>query len=226
MPPKNDILKDFCIRWTTREGEVIAKVKYPSILDDGFTCTCTLNDIQKEKKMNKKMNKKMKDVNCVCIIQDGNEVKAVAMKNVNKVLLDGHNVYTDSDFTISSSNKIVATAKAKCCPNDIFDFNIGAKLAMDRLYEGYDMTPKPKRKPYNGKIFVQRFPGSVLLPNHIYNVKNGVIINIPLSLRYEPFIFTDMTDAEMSCAVYKNVYSVYASDVTAACCSGCYFVKE
>lgn len=107
--------------------------------------------------MNK--NEKLKDVNCICVFKDGDEVKAVAMRNVHNVLLEGSNLYTDYH---GSGSKVVARASAKCSPDDIFDFNIGAKLALDRLYEGYDMTPKPKRKLYNGYVVFTN-------PSHEYN---------------------------------------------------------
>lgn len=101
----------------------------------------------KEKTMDK--NEKLKDVNCICVFKNGDEVKAVAMRDVHNVFLEGSNLFTDYH---GSRSKVVASASAKCNPDDIFDFNIGAKLALDRLYEGYDMTPKPKRKLYNGYV--------------------------------------------------------------------------
>lgn len=101
---------------------------------------------RKEKMMDK--NEKLKDANCICVFKDGDEVKAVAMRNVRNVFLEGSNLFTDND---GSGSKVVARASAKCSPDDIFDFNIGAKLALDRLYEGYDFTPRSKEL-YSGKI--------------------------------------------------------------------------
>lgn len=46
--------------------------------------------------------------------------------------------YRDGNKVISNlkiNGKIVKTAEAKCCPTDIFDFNVGAKLSLDRLFE-------------------------------------------------------------------------------------------
>lgn len=160
MPPKNniltkdDILKGTYISWSTKNDDAIGKIKSSKLSDDGFTFVAELDlnsiiTFPKEKMMNK--NEKLKDANCICVFKDGDEVKAVAMRNVRNVLLEGSNLFTDND---GSGSKVVARASAKCNPNDIFDFNIGAKLALDRLYEGYDMTPKPKRKPYDGIIRV------------------------------------------------------------------------
>ena len=103
-----------------------------------------------------------------------------------------------------SGNEIVEKTIAKCSPDDIFDFNIGAKLAVDRLYDGYDMTPKSKRKPYNGKIFVRADirqylfldPGFCSRENKIWEVKNGKIISG--FDRATDIIYEDMTDEELT----------------------------
>lgn len=81
-------------------------------------------------------NDNMKDINKIVITRDEN--------NDRKVICRA--------FT---SDGGMFTCDATCSPDDIFDFNIGAKLAMDWLYDGYDMTPKPKRKPFNGKILIR-----------------------------------------------------------------------
>lgn len=87
------------------------------------------NTREKEKTM-----KTIKDVDRIVITKN----------DLNEVLLRAY-----------SGNEIVKKTIAKCSPDDIFDFNIGAKLSVDRLYDGYDMTPKPKRKPFNGKILIR-----------------------------------------------------------------------
>ena len=84
-----------------------------------------------------------KNMDKIVIKRDGNNVVARAY---TKVIIAS---WYDGDVDYDS---LVGEASATCGPNDIFDFNIGAKLALDRLYEGYDITPKPKRKPYNGLI--------------------------------------------------------------------------
>lgn len=35
------------------------------------------------------------------------------------------------------NDEVVKTAKARCCPTDTFDFNFGAKLSLERLFEEY-----------------------------------------------------------------------------------------
>ena len=152
--------------------------------------------------MNK--NEELKDVNCICIFKDGDEVKAVAMRDVNNVLLEGPNLFTGYH---GSKSKVVASASAKCSSDDIFDFNIGAKLAMDRLYEGYDMTPKPKRKPYNGFIRVVwnedhfdtfdvvegKLYSHVYVLRHLFQQKDTI---------YEDSSFEEMKQALLNCASF------------------------
>lgn len=161
-----------------------------------------IDDILKgEEKMIK--NNIMKDINKIVITRDENDDKKVICRA----------------FT---NNGGKFTYNATCSPDDIFDFNIGAKLAMDRLYEGYDMTPKPKRKPYNGKIFVARYPGYSLRDNTLYSVTNG-IINDCLFGRVQ-FIYCDMSDEELSAAIYHNVYGGGDNDEMAKCSA--YFVGQ
>lgn len=48
------------------------------------------------------------------------------------------NTYRKENEVISElkvNDKIIKTAKAKCCPTDTFDFTIGAKLSLERLFE-------------------------------------------------------------------------------------------
>lgn len=122
----------------------------------------------------------------------------ITKNDLNEVLLRAY-----------SGDEIVEKTIAKCNPNDIFDFNIGAKLAVDRLYEGYDMTPKPKRKPYNGKIFVRADKRVITFfccdlgskteyvrENKIWEVKDGKIVT--MIGRALDTIYDDMTDEELS----------------------------
>lgn len=69
--------------------------------------------------------------------------------------------YHDKDKIIiyRSGNKVVAkdckTNKeciSRCHPDDEFDFNVGAKLAFDRLVGNVESKPEPKPKYYNGKV--------------------------------------------------------------------------
>ena len=143
---------------------------------------------EKEKSM-----KTIKDVDRIVITKN----------DLNEVLLRAY-----------SGDEIVIKTIAICSPGDIFDFNIGAKLSVDRLYDGYDMTPKSKRKPYNGKIFVRgdvrnfEYLGFDFLfkepakkytrENKIWEVKDGKIIAGSLARRATDIIYEDMTDEELT----------------------------
>lgn len=111
--------------------------------------------------------------------------------------------------------------RVKCIvgtPDDdhLFDFNICAKTAIDILYKDYDMTPKPKRKLYNGKIFMRADTKSIegffnckyTRENKIWDVKDGKIIGIGGALRPVDLIYEDMTDEELSKLLTKS-NSVY-----------------
>ena len=130
----------------------------------------------------------------------------ITKNDLNEVLLRAY-----------SGNEIVEKTIAKCSPDDIFDFNIGAKLAVDRLYDGYDMTPKPKRKLYNGKIFMRADMRSVSFnwcrleskitynrENKIWDVKDGKIIGFGGALRPVDLIYEDMTDEELTKLLTKS----------------------
>lgn len=205
MPPKNDALKGAYISWSTKENDAIGKIKSSKLSDDGFTFVAELDlnsiiTFPKEKMMNK--NEKLKDVNCICVFKDGDEVKAMAMRDVHNVFLEGSNLFTDYH---GSGSKVVASASAKCNPDDIFDFNIGAKLAFDRLYEGYDMTPKPKRNPYNGLIRVvwneDSFDAFKVVDGKLYS--QVYVLRLPCQQEdtiYEDSSFEEMKQALLNCA--------------------------
>lgn len=119
-----------------------------------FTSNVKLSDkiidlLKGEEKMNK--NELLKDVDKIVITKDGDK----------KVLCRAY-----------SGNRVVNTYDASCSPDDIFDFNIGAKLAMDRLYEGYDMTPKPKKTLFTGSILI-RYEADGKKWNKVYSINKG-----------------------------------------------------
>ena len=172
--------------------DILARVKYIEQTDAGLKID--FYKVEKEKKMNK--NEELKNVDTIIITRDGNTVSLNAYDKRS-----GFSHHTTCHKTI-----------AECSPDDIFDFNIGAKLAFDRLYEGYDMTPKPKRKPFNGKIFVGKYPGCRFDTNRFYYVNNGRVEGVITPIdTYEysnnggPYIFEDMTDDDLS-EIIRNVF--------------------
>lgn len=197
MPPRNDIWRVGDIRWDESLWVDACKIDYiVELIDGGIKI-----HLKKEENMNK--NKLLKDVDRIIIDKsyDGKTVTAVAQKRT-----------TEEGSPFFPCMIDVAKASATCGPNDIFDFNIVAKLALDRLYEGYDMTPKPKRKPYNGKIFIRcGNECNVLKNSRIYNVLNGFIINdykkrVAGSTCTEPYIFEGMSEDELSDVVDINIF--------------------
>ena len=176
-----DALRYATKNWLRTKHDIIGKVTDIHLTPNGLNfhvTPCNNHDTRvKEKPMKTK-----KDIDRIVITKN----------DLNEVLLRAY-----------SGDEIIEKTIAKCSPDDIFDFNIGAKLAVDRLYDGYDMTPKPKkRKLYNGMIFVAKYPGTILKPNTLYRVRNGVLI-----LGREPFIFENMSDDDLTKAVYHTLYS-------------------
>jgi hypothetical protein len=74
--------------------------------------------------------------------------------NIANIVIEGDGKKTVCLAASDNHGRIIETVSAHRAPEDVYNFNIGAKLCIDRLYKDYDFTPKPKRKPYNGKIFV------------------------------------------------------------------------
>lgn len=146
----------------------------------------------------------------------------VEMSPIGRDKIDEINIFrpTTNPNTVicrafNTEGKPIYETSAKCGPKDVFDFNIGAKLALDRLYEGYDMTPKSKRKPYNGLIYIHHYPGSGLTNSSVYRVVNGKIVGcwFHSGPESDPYIFSDMTDDQLS---RKLQIEVYGSDAPSA----------
>lgn len=66
----------------------------------------------------------------------------------------------------------VKVAQDKCCPEDTFDFMVGAKMAMERLSPKKVEPPKPEY--YNGKVVcVKAKYHEYWTPGKIYEIING-----------------------------------------------------
>lgn len=65
----------------------------------------------------------------------------------NKIVITTDGATTTARFY--DGKKVIKAAKAKCSPEDEFDFNIGAKIAFDRLVGNEIKNP---RKYYDGKV--------------------------------------------------------------------------
>ena len=202
-----DALRYASKKWLKEKHDIIGNVTDVHFTPNGgleFHVTpCNNHDTrEKEKPMKTK-----KDIDRIVITKN----------DLNEVLLRAY-----------SGDEIVEKTIAKCSPDDIFDFNIGAKLAVDRLYDGYDMTPKPKRKLYNGKIFVRADMRSASIDwagfqvgyrytkeNRIWEVKDGKIIGLGGICRPMDLIYEDMTDEELTKLLTKSnsLYIGYYYDI-------------
>jgi hypothetical protein len=107
----------------------------------------------------------------------------VEKKTEEKIVITHDGKTTTTTLYREDGSKEQATAR--CCPEDTFDFNVGAKLAMERLMEKVAPVTEPKKpeppKYYNGKVvhigtlnglFV---PVSKFTVGKIYEVVDGVI---------------------------------------------------
>jgi TATA-box binding protein (TBP) (component of TFIID and TFIIIB) len=87
--------------------------------------------------------------------------------------------------------KVVKSATAKCSPEDEFDFNIGAKLAFDRLVE---RTDEKKEKYYNGKVVCVESDSKDYTVGKIYECINGIVKDNDGSLGYTTCPIKDPTE--------------------------------
>lgn len=98
-----------------------------------------------------------------------------AVKNENKIVIT-----TDGTITRAAmydGHKLIREAKAICSKEDVFDFETGAKTAFERLI-AKPAEPKPKKalKLLNTKIFVVDGYND-FKSGHIYEIKDGKIID-------------------------------------------------
>lgn len=97
-----------------------------------------------------------------------------AVKSENKIVIT-----TDGTITRAAmydGHKLIKKAFATCSKEDAFNFEMGAKIAFERL-TAKPAEPKPKKelKPLNTKIFVIYGCGE-FKSGHIYEIKDGKII--------------------------------------------------
>lgn len=82
-------------------------------------------------------------------------------------------ITSDGEKTLArlyDGKKVVKTATAKCSPDDKFDFETGATIAFDRLFEKYEKKEEPKY--FSGKaVCVDEHLGFTV--GKIYEFVNG-----------------------------------------------------
>lgn len=79
-------------------------------------------------------------------------------------------IYRNGAEVVAENTATGKTGVAKCNPADEFDFNIGAKLAFERL-----TNPEPEKpKYYTGKVVCVSPHNSFYTKGKIYEIKDGV----------------------------------------------------
>ena len=80
-------------------------------------------------------------------------------------------IYRKGAEVVAKNTATGKTGVAKCNPKDVFDFNIGAKLALERL-----TNPEPEKpKYYSGKVVCIKNNEGFSIVGKIYNVKDGIL---------------------------------------------------
>ena len=74
-----------------------------------------------------------------------NSIEGLACENKIVITTDG----AETLARLYGGNKVIKTATAKCSPDDKFDFETGATIAFDRLFDKYE---KEEPKYFNGKV--------------------------------------------------------------------------
>lgn len=85
---------------------------------------------------------------CVNGTSYGNRLWCKATGCEEKIVVINDGKTTTATKYCADGSKVTATAR--CAPEDEFDFNVGAELAMERLME--KVTPNEPPKYYNGKV--------------------------------------------------------------------------
>lgn len=94
-------------------------------------------------------------------------------------------IYRNGLEVIAKNAATGKTGVAKCNPADEFDFEIGAKLAFDRLVEPEPEPEKPKY--YTGKVICTNSVTSAFTKGKIYKVNNGVLDSDAGCFQYHRF---------------------------------------
>ena len=104
-------------------------------------------------------------------------------------------IYQNGNKVVAKNTANGKTAEARCNPSDDFDFNIGAKLAFERLVNSEPEKPKY----YSGKVVCIDARTDEFTKGRIYEVKNGRmktdLPSIVESQAFSPYSsFADLTN--------------------------------
>lgn len=107
------------------------------------------------------------------LINEINEEAEEKERKTNKSIIintDGYKVVTATLY--DENGEQLRKETAKCSPEDVFDFEVGAKLAVERLFRKINKEIK-----WNAKVVCVRSKSKCYTKGKIYEVKNGSITN-------------------------------------------------
>lgn len=110
----------------------------------------------------------------ICRSKSGKKISAAEFLKKNKETIV---IYRNGAETIALEKNTGRKAVAKCSAEDTYSFEIGAKLALERLLENYKPEEKPQEKReqyYTGKVVcVEGDIGYTV--GRIYEIKDGTL---------------------------------------------------
>ena len=102
-------------------------------------------------------------------------------------------ITSDGEKTLArlyDGNKVIKTATAKCAPDDEFDFETGATIAFDRLFEKHE---KEEPKHFNGNVVCVNGQSTGFTVGKIYEFVDGQCFDDQETLRPIHFKCTDLS---------------------------------
>lgn len=115
-----------------------------------------------------------------------NSIEGLACENKIVITTDG----TETLARLYDGNKVIKTATAKCSPDDKFNFETGATIAFDRLFEKHEKE-EPKR--FNGKVVCVSGQYAGFTVGKIYEFVDGRCLDDQETLRPTHFKCKDLS---------------------------------
>lgn len=126
------------------------------------------------------------------------ELIPVEKKKQNKVV-----IYQQDEKTVVAKDLATGkTAKAVCSKDDVFNFGIGAKLAVSRLYPD-PVTVKPA-EPLNCRFVVTSTRDPDLTVGKVYEMQHGIFVDDKGAHYGTRSPFTDWEKFKLYCSGSKN----------------------
>lgn len=115
-----------------------------------------------------------------------NCIAGLACENKIVITRDG----TETLARLYDGNKVIKTATAKCSPDDTFNFETGATIAFDRLFEKHE---KEEPKHFNGKVVCVNEHHAGFTIGKIYEFIDGQCLDDQKTLRPTHFKCKDLS---------------------------------